>query len=130
MTAGPWRPVPLRSVPDQEALTDVVRHSGSRHARVRIGRDDGGGDDGAIRPRTDDDGPVTGAGAGGSGNGPAGMRERAAALGGTIEAGPRAEGGRRVTAVLPVRRPGNGTRSTARTPGERAGGGRGKEDGR
>ena len=80
----------------QEALTNVVRHSGSRHARVHLAHD---GD--ALRLRVDDDGPATGADAGGSGNGLAGMRERAAALGGTIEAGPRPDGGFRVLAVLP-----------------------------
>jgi signal transduction histidine kinase len=86
----------------QEALTNVVRHSGSRRARVWLERDSG-----ALRLRIDDDGPATGAEAGGSGNGLAGMRERAAALGGTIEAGPRADGGFRVLAVLPLRtRPG------------------------
>ncbi|MFJ9713188.1 sensor histidine kinase [Streptomyces sp. NPDC101234] len=81
----------------QEALTNVVRHSGSRHARVLL--EPGGGE---LRLRIDDDGPATGEDAGGSGNGLAGMRERAAALGGTIEAGPRADGGFRVLAVLPV----------------------------
>lgn len=81
----------------QEALTNVVRHSGSRHARVRLEHDGG-----ALRLRIDDDGPTTGTDAGGSGNGLAGMRERAAALGGTIEAGPRPDGGFRVLAVLPL----------------------------
>ncbi|MFE2264434.1 sensor histidine kinase [Streptomyces griseosporeus] len=81
----------------QEALTNVVRHSGSRHARVRLERARG-----ALRLSVDDDGPATGADAGGSGNGLAGMRERAAALGGTIEAGPRPDGGFRVLAVLPL----------------------------
>jgi signal transduction histidine kinase len=81
----------------QEALTNVVRHSGSRHARVHFA--DG---DGMLRLRIDDDGPATGAEAGGSGNGLAGMRERAVALGGTIEAGPRSDGGFRVLAVLPL----------------------------
>ncbi|WP_107121649.1 sensor histidine kinase [Streptomyces yokosukanensis] len=80
----------------QEALTNVVRHSGSRHARVRLAHDGH-----TLRLRVDDDGPATDADAGGSGNGLAGMRERAAALGGTIEAGPRADGGFRVLAVLP-----------------------------
>ncbi|MBD0840551.1 sensor histidine kinase [Streptomyces sp. TRM68416] len=81
----------------QEALTNVVRHSGSRHARVRLDHDRR-----TLRIRIDDDGPATGADAGGSGNGLAGMRERAAALGGTIEAGPRPDGGFRVLAALPV----------------------------
>ncbi|MFJ8467619.1 sensor histidine kinase [Streptomyces swartbergensis] len=81
----------------QEALTNVVRHSGSRHARVHLAHDVD-----VLRLRVDDDGPATGADAGGSGNGLAGMRERAAALGGTIEAGPRPDGGFRVLAVLPL----------------------------
>ncbi|MGW2031340.1 sensor histidine kinase [Streptomyces sp. NPDC001811] len=80
----------------QEALTNVVRHSGSRHARVCFSHADG-----VLRLRIDDDGPATGADAGGGGNGLAGMRERAAALGGTIEAGTRPDGGFRVLAVLP-----------------------------
>ncbi|MFF1695149.1 sensor histidine kinase [Streptomyces sp. NPDC058257] len=82
----------------QEALTNVVRHSGSRHARVLV-RYEGA----ELTLRVDDDGPATGADAGGSGNGLAGMRERAAALNGTIEAGSRPDGGFRVTAVLPTR---------------------------
>ncbi|WSQ62642.1 sensor histidine kinase [Streptomyces sp. NBC_01217] len=81
----------------QEALTNVVRHSGSRTAQVRIGYGTG-----RIRLRIDDEGPATGDDAGGSGNGLAGMRERAAALGGTIEAGPLADGGFRVRAELPL----------------------------
>ncbi|WP_190035732.1 sensor histidine kinase [Streptomyces fructofermentans] len=81
----------------QEALTNVVRHSGSRHARVRV---EHAADE--LRLLVDDDGPATGAAAGGSGNGLAGMRERAAALGGTIDAGPREDGGFRVRAVLPL----------------------------
>ncbi|MFJ1899098.1 sensor histidine kinase [Streptomyces sp. NPDC088115] len=81
----------------QEALTNVVRHSGSRTARVAIGYGPG-----RIRLRIDDRGPATGTDAGGSGNGLAGMRERAAALGGTIEAGTRPDGGWRVRAELPL----------------------------
>ncbi|WP_137990918.1 sensor histidine kinase [Streptomyces vilmorinianum] len=82
----------------QEALTNVVRHSGSRTARVVVAYRPG-----SVELRIDDEGPATGGDAGGSGNGLAGMRERAAALGGTIEAGPRPDGGFRVRAVLPVR---------------------------
>ncbi|MCX5535472.1 sensor histidine kinase [Streptomyces sp. NBC_00006] len=81
----------------QEALTNVVRHSGSRHARVQLSYGDA-----EMTLTVDDDGPSTHADAGGSGNGLAGMRERAAALGGTIEAGPRADGGFRVVARLPL----------------------------
>ncbi|WP_436843306.1 sensor histidine kinase [Streptomyces narbonensis] len=82
----------------QEALTNVVRHSGSRTARVEIAHGPA-----RLDLRVDDDGPATGTEAGGSGNGLAGMRERAAALGGTIEAGVRPDGGFRVHAVLPLR---------------------------
>ncbi|MFD7096106.1 sensor histidine kinase [Streptomyces xanthophaeus] len=81
----------------QEALTNVVRHSGARTARVRL----------VWQPRdlelhVTDDGPATGAPSGGSGTGLVGMRERASALGGSIEAGPRPEGGFAVVARLPV----------------------------
>lgn len=103
-TAGPRTDLPpgadlaaFRIV--QEALTNVVRHSGSRTARVRIGYGSG-----HLALTVDDDGPATGTEAGGSGNGLAGMRERAAALGGTIEAGARPDGGFRVHAVLPLHR--------------------------
>ncbi|MGW9028766.1 sensor histidine kinase [Streptomyces sp. NPDC055722] len=82
----------------QEALTNVVRHSRSRQARVHVDNAER-----ALRLRIDDDGPASGADAGGSGNGLAGMRERATALGGTIEAGPRADGGFSVLAVLPLK---------------------------
>lgn len=81
----------------QEALTNVVRHSGSRTARVRLGYGPG-----RLDLRIDDDGPATGGDQGGSGRGLVGMRERAAALGGTIEAGPRPDGGFRVHAGLPI----------------------------
>lgn len=82
----------------QEALTNVVRHSGSRTARIRLTWLPD-----TLELRVDDDGPATGNPAGGSGNGLAGMRERAAAIGGTIEAGPRPDGGFRVIARLPLK---------------------------
>ncbi|MEU9997255.1 sensor histidine kinase [Streptomyces sp. NPDC050848] len=104
-TSTEGKPVPLPPGTDlaafrivQEALTNVVRHSGSRTARVVIGHLPG-----RLELRVDDEGPATGGDAGGSGNGLAGMRERATALGGTIEAGTRPDGGFRVRAVLPVR---------------------------
>ncbi|GES33378.1 histidine kinase [Streptomyces angustmyceticus] len=83
----------------QEALTNVVRHSGSRTARVLLIHAPG-----ALEIRVDDDGPATAAAVGpaGGGNGLVGMRERAAALGGTVEAGPRPDGGFRVRARIPL----------------------------
>jgi signal transduction histidine kinase len=87
----------------QEALTNSARHSGGGQATVRLGY----GHD-ALRIEVDDDGrPSVGgrpaAPANGSGHGIAGMTERAAALGGTLEAGPRRQGGFEVRAWLPLR---------------------------
>ncbi|MEV7582579.1 histidine kinase [Streptomyces erythrochromogenes] len=82
----------------QEALTNVVRHSAARTARIRISRRPG-----LLELCVDDDGPAAGGASDGSGSGLVGMRERAAALGGTVEAGPRPDGGFRVTATLPLR---------------------------
>ncbi|MFE2761224.1 sensor histidine kinase [Streptomyces halstedii] len=81
----------------QEALTNVVRHSGSRTAQVRLAYRDGG-----LALRIEDEGPATGDDAGGSGSGLIGVRERAAALGGTTSAGPRPGGGFLVRAELPL----------------------------
>jgi signal transduction histidine kinase len=80
----------------QEALTNVVRHSAARAATVRLDHRPG-----LLHVRVDDDGPPLAPSAG-PGNGLTGMRERAAALGGTVEAGPRPGGGFRVDAVLPL----------------------------
>jgi signal transduction histidine kinase len=84
----------------QEALTNVVRHAGPTHARVRIGYRPGElgievTDDG---PRGQAPRPIARAG---GGHGLIGMRERAALFGGALEAGPH-EGGFRVRASLPV----------------------------
>jgi signal transduction histidine kinase len=106
----------------QEALTNVVRHSQSRTAHVRMSYGPR-----ELRLDIDDEGPAAAAGSGpgrsgpepvpsgpepgrigpdpgrsGGGNGIVGMRERAAALGGSAEAGPRTGGGFRVTARLPI----------------------------
>jgi signal transduction histidine kinase len=80
----------------QEALTNVLRHAGATHVRVTAGREGG-----VLRVEVRDDGSGSG-GTGGTGNGVAGMRERAAALGGTFEAGPAEGGGWRVAATLPA----------------------------
>ena len=83
----------------QESLTNVIRHARAATARIAIAygladvviqiEGDGRG--------VDEDGPsADGA------NGLLGMRERAAALGGELEAGPHAAGGFRVWARLPL----------------------------
>lgn len=80
----------------REALTNVARHSGADEATLAVSAADD-----HILIRVEDDGPgVTYTE--GSGFGLRGMRERAAALGGTLEAGPRPEGGFRVLATLPL----------------------------
>jgi signal transduction histidine kinase len=96
----------------QEALTNVVRHAPGATAAVDIGiradgvrirvRDSGGagaGDAGAARGA-----PPAAAGAAGQ-HGIVGMRERAAAFGGTLSVGAVRGAGFEVTAFLPV--PGN-----------------------
>jgi signal transduction histidine kinase len=85
----------------QEALTNAVRHSGGRAASVLLRYS---GDDLVIEVSDDGGGAGAGApGAPGSGNGLAGMAERARALGGTVDAGPRPGGGFLVLARLPGR---------------------------
>ncbi|XRQ04747.1 sensor histidine kinase [Actinomadura welshii] len=82
----------------QEALTNTVKHAGARTAEVRLRwtdheleitvTDDGQGNDGEPGWRRGGDGLI-------------GIRERAAACGGTAEAGPLPDGGFRVFARLP-----------------------------
>ncbi|MFJ4909541.1 sensor histidine kinase [Streptomyces sp. NPDC093249] len=87
----------------QEALTNVVRHSGARRAEVRLVHADG-----VLRITVTDDGRGPGAGRarprrGGPGHGLTGVGERAAAQGGTAETGPGPDGrGFEVRVVLPV----------------------------
>jgi signal transduction histidine kinase len=85
----------------QEGLTNVLRHSTAKHARVRVGEDDG-----ALLVEVLDQGQArsTGAGIVGGGHGLLGMRERAAALGGSCEAGRAPGGGWRVQARIPIDR--------------------------
>jgi signal transduction histidine kinase len=81
----------------QEALTNVIKHSGSDHASVALsyGEErleleivDHGQGDGPAQPAR-------------SGHGLVGMRERVALFGGTLEAGPADGHGYRVFATLP-----------------------------
>jgi signal transduction histidine kinase len=87
----------------QESLTNVSRHSGADGAEIRIREADG-----ALLLEVLDEGPGVGADRGplpdlpGGGNGIVGMRERAAAVGGYLRAGPRPGRGFAVLAVLPL----------------------------
>ncbi|WP_053205264.1 sensor histidine kinase [Jiangella muralis] len=89
----------------QESLTNVLRHAAATRAEVRIRRSGhellvdvsdngvGGGLPGAPSEPAEDDG---------SGTGIAGMRARAEAVGGRLQAGPRTGGGFAVHARLPM----------------------------
>lgn len=84
----------------QEALANVLRHAGRASATVTVAHEGY-----RLVITVEDDGEGLDAGgpeASGSGFGILGMRERAVALGGDLEAGPRPEGGFRVNAYLPV----------------------------
>ena len=80
----------------QEALTNTLRHAGATRAEVVVQESSG-----VLELDVRDDGGGGGA-EGGGGRGIAGMRERAALLGGTLEAGPLPGGGFRVHARLPL----------------------------
>jgi signal transduction histidine kinase len=105
------QPVPLPAGVDlagyrivQEALTNVVRHAGATTATVRLDYRPG-----ELGVQVDDDGRGTADGAtANGGNGIAGMRERADALGGRLSAGPGPGGGFRVSATLPFALPSEG----------------------
>ncbi len=82
----------------QEALTNVVRHSGATRATVRLSRSPG-----SLMVQVDDNGHgPAGTGVDNGGRGLSGMQERARALGGSLEAGPRPGRGFRVHARLPL----------------------------
>jgi signal transduction histidine kinase len=85
----------------QEALTNVVKHAGPARAQVTIGYGD---QDVTVEILDDGRGAATSTGEGraGTGHGLIGMRERVAAFGGDLEAGPGPDGGFRVAARLPL----------------------------
>jgi signal transduction histidine kinase len=83
----------------QESLTNVLRHAGTATASVNVTLT--GANLTVSVSDTGRGGPPTPTR---TGHGLAGMEERASALGGTLTAGPRPEGGFAVTATLPVRR--------------------------
>jgi signal transduction histidine kinase len=80
----------------QEALTNTLRHGDAKHATVTLHFDAE-----AVDVEIIDDGTPTST-ANGSGQGLIGMRERAAAFGGRVEAGRSGAGGFRVAARLPL----------------------------
>ena len=85
----------------QESLTNVARHAGpGARACVTVTGDEAGG----LSVEVVDDGAGVDAAAPGAGVGITGMRERAGATGGTLDAGPRPEGGFAVHAAWPGRR--------------------------
>jgi signal transduction histidine kinase len=103
----------------QESLTNVIRHAGASAASVTLACTDAEctaviEDDGDDRGTSADGRAAAGLDSRGSpgssaeGRGLLGMRERAALLGGHLEAGPRPGGGFRVAAALPRRTGGFG----------------------
>jgi signal transduction histidine kinase len=84
----------------QEALTNVLRHSGACEVNISLDR---AGDDLVLLVTDDGRGPAKEPGAN-PGYGLLGMSERATSIGGTFEYGPVPGGGFFVKAVLPVKR--------------------------
>ena len=99
-------PVPLPAGVDltayrlvQEGLTNAIKHAAAGRAEVHVRYDDG-----HVEVEVCDDGPGSGVPvpSGSGGHGLVGMRERVSIYGGELDAGPRAEGGFRLRARLPV----------------------------
>jgi signal transduction histidine kinase len=84
----------------QESLTNSLRHARASRAAVHLCSDPG-----VLRVEVTDDGVgaggPAGAGPGPGGHGLVGMRERVALYGGSLEAGPRTDGGFGVAVTLP-----------------------------
>jgi signal transduction histidine kinase len=98
-------PVPLPAGVDltayrlvQEGLTNAIRHASAKHADVRVRYDC----DHVEIEVCDDGRGVDGEASTAGGHGLVGMRERVSIYGGELAAGPRAEGGYRLRARLPV----------------------------
>src|SRR5690606_716021 len=80
----------------QESLTNAIRHARASKASVLVSYEPS-----VVTIEVGDNG-IAGAGSAADGHGIRGMRERAEAVGGRLEAGPQAGGGFRVWAVLPA----------------------------
>jgi signal transduction histidine kinase len=102
----------------QEALANASRHASGAPVRLALERV---GENVRLVVENGPGGPVGQDGPGGSGgHGITGMRERAAAAGGTLSVGPTGEGGFRVEFVLPaavVEKPGQSQKGEAWAPG-------------
>ncbi|MEU4220957.1 sensor histidine kinase [Actinoplanes sp. NPDC026623] len=96
----------------QESLTNVRKHAGPVEVRLALRREHD-----ALTVLVENDGPTVSPPPGPDAHGLLGMRERVAALGGTMHAGPRPDGGFRVAARLPAgsRQSDHGLRRAART---------------
>jgi signal transduction histidine kinase len=82
----------------QESLTNAIRHAGEATAKIGLCFEDG-----QLRIDVTDTGNGPQETVEGAGHGLAGMAERAASVGGTVDAGPGPRGGFRVRATLPIR---------------------------
>lgn len=83
----------------QESLTNAIKHAGPAEARVTLSYDTNGL---AVEVADDGRGGAARPGDAHAGQGLRGMRERVESIGGTFQAGPKAGGGYRVKAKLPV----------------------------
>lgn len=84
----------------RETTTNVLRHGDARRCAIAVREEEG-----AVLLMVENDGAGKPSGPGGPpGSGLAGLRERLAAVGGTLEAGPGDGGTFRVTARVPVPR--------------------------
>lgn len=90
----------------QEALTNIVRHSGARRASVTLRQN---ADELCIDVSDDGHGLPLGAGTGQLGHGLLGMHERAGMLGGSVVIDLAPEGGTRIRAHLPLHGGGEAT---------------------
>ena len=108
----------------REGATNVIRHSRAGRATIRVAAGLAGAsvevvDDGARGDRRrgaeagDAAAGVAVAGGRHAGHGLDGLRERAAAIDGRVEAGPLPDGGFRLMVSVPVPRPGSGSASSA-----------------
>jgi signal transduction histidine kinase len=84
----------------QEALTNVIRHARATTCTLMVDITAG-----YVTIEISDDGRALAAAQAPGGHGIAGMRERAALIGGELRVGPHADGGWLVTARLPAGRP-------------------------